>query len=134
MRKRVVLSNTNALEIKGMEDLNTKNIGRESSRCKVFGLSESVVDSLRALSAFQPAQGWNMFRKPSVLWREQSIRIAQIMADLEKGEGSKARRMILTGDKGSGKSVMLLQAMGVAFLKGWIVVSIPDGLDSHLQS
>ena len=131
-RNRIVLSNTNALEVRGLEDLNAKNMGRESSKCQMFGLSVQVVDSLRAVDAFKRTQGWHMFRKPSVLWRGQSIRMAQTMANLDRHRGSEARRLILVGEKGSGKSVLLLQATAMAFLKGWIVINLPDGMCSHL--
>ena len=128
MRKRIVLSNTNALEVQGLEDLNRKNMANEGSRGQVLGLPVDLVDSLRAVEAFKPIQGWNMFRRPSVLWREQSIRMAQLITKSDKDGKTENRRMVLTGDKGSGKTVMLLQAMAAAFLNGWIVINIPDGL------
>ncbi|KAI9693631.1 MAG: 37S ribosomal protein S23 mitochondrial [Bathelium mastoideum] len=129
MRKRIVLSNTNALEVQGLQKLNPKNIAREDSKCRVLALSDELVDPLRAVEAFKPTQGWNMFRKPSVLWREQSIQMAQIISSLDKRGENEVRRMVLSGEKGSGKTVMLLQAMAVAFLKGWVVINIPDAKD-----
>jgi len=36
-------------------------------------------------------------------------------------------RHIFTGERGSGKSVLLLQAMATAFEKNWVVISIPEG-------
>jgi hypothetical protein len=38
-------------------------------------------------------------------------------------------RCVLTGVKGTGKSVLQLQAMAVALQRGWILVHIPDGHD-----
>jgi small subunit ribosomal protein S29 len=125
MRKRIVLSNTNAFEVQ--EELTAQNIAELCSRCKVFSLPAPVVDSLRAVEAFKPNQGWSMFRKPSVLWRDESVQLAhQINAVNAQGKQD-TRRLLLAGEKGSGKTVMLLQAMAAAFVKEWVVVNIPDG-------
>jgi small subunit ribosomal protein S29 len=35
--------------------------------------------------------------------------------------------MVIDGDRISGKSMMLLHAITTAFLRGWIVLNIPDG-------
>jgi hypothetical protein len=40
-----------------------------------------------------------------------------------------AARWVLTGVKGTGKSVLQLQAMALALQRGWILVHIPDGHD-----
>ncbi|KAI9700606.1 MAG: 37S ribosomal protein S23 mitochondrial [Bogoriella megaspora] len=129
MRKRVVLSNTNALEVQGMQDLSLKNMASEESRRRVLKLPGPLVDSLRALEAFKPNQGWSLFRNPSVLWREESIRLAQVISNLDKFQGGEARRILLSGEKGSGKTVMALQVMAMALLKGWVVINIPDAKD-----
>jgi small subunit ribosomal protein S29 len=36
-------------------------------------------------------------------------------------------RRVIYGERGSGKSVLALQAKAMALLKGWIVVHIPEG-------
>lgn len=44
-----------------------------------------------------------------------------------KGEERYARR-ILDGTKGSGRSILLAQAMNWAVQSGWVVISIPNGM------
>ena len=40
----------------------------------------------------------------------------------------KFQRAVLCGPKGSGKSVLLLQAMSWALQRGWLVINIPNGI------
>ena len=40
------------------------------------------------------------------------------------------QRAVVCGPKGSGKSVLLLQAMTWALQRGWLVISIPNGISS----
>lgn len=126
MRKRIVLSNTNALEVMGLEDLGFNNVGSEELTAKVMGLSGSTVDSLRASEAFKVTQGWNLFRRPAVLVREESVVCANILegAQVER----KTERLVVDGGRVAGKSLMLLHAMATAFIKGWIVLNIADSM------
>ncbi|QSZ35221.1 hypothetical protein DSL72_008089 [Monilinia vaccinii-corymbosi] len=124
LRKRIVLSNTNALEVEGLEDLGPQNIGNEGLVAKVVGLSGSTVDSLRASEAFKITQGWNLFRRPAILIREESLLCAKILEEAETGK--KTERLVIDGGRVSGKSLMLLHAMASAFVKGWIVLNIAD--------
>jgi len=82
------------------------------------------VDSLRAVEAFKPGQGWSFFRRPACLVRKENVELAQII----DRPGGKTTRKIICGEKGVGKSVLLLEAMAMAFMKGWIVVNIPEGI------
>lgn len=125
MRKRVVLSNTNALEVKDLEDAEEKIMTDPRSIGKVVGIPGSLVDRLRIVQAFQPTQGWRMFRRPAMLVREETIQYGEMMQNLAARQESVRR--VLVGERASGKSVMLLQAMTMAMLKGWVVISIPDG-------
>lgn len=60
-----------------------------------------------------------------MLIRQDGIKLAEI---LEKGEQEKSSQvLIIEGDRATGKSMMLLQAMAAAFAKGWIVLHIPEG-------
>jgi small subunit ribosomal protein S29 len=127
MRKRIVLSNTNALPVQ-MEDLEKETLADKRLVGSVVGLPENVVDSLRAAEAFKPTQGWGLFRRPGILIREESVVLSERLAEVEKTKGS--FRMVIDGDRVSGKSMMLLHAMTAAFLRGWIVVNIPDGQSS----
>lgn len=132
IRKRIVLSNTNALEVKGLKDLDWEN-GRSAKLAElenqVVGLTNDTVDALRALEAFEHTQGWSLFRRPATLVRKETVEMARALEGAEGNEGAekKAVRKILFGEKGSGKSVLLLQAQAMALQRGWIVVHLPNG-------
>lgn len=124
MRKRVVLSNTNAFEVPDLVDIDAQNILDEQSAGKVMGLPGPVVDQLRAIDAFKPTQGWSLFRRPAMLVREEGVQLAKSL--IAVAEGKQSTRLILDGDRGTGKSMMAIQAQIAAFLNGWIVINIPD--------
>jgi len=124
LRKRVVLSNTNALEVQGLEDLSAKNAAEESSCGQVLGLPNEAVDALRAVRAFKPTQGWSLFRRPSTLMTRHTHKLAKAIAAVESNKSTS--RLILTGEKGSGKSVLQLQALATAFLRGFVIIHIPE--------
>ena len=128
MRKRVVLSNTNALEIPNMRELNADNVSDAELRAKVTGIPGRVVSQLRAVEAFKSVQSWALFRAPGTLMRTETLQLGKIFEDVtSKRGGSKVARKVLVGARGSGKSIHLLQAMTMAFLKNWIVINIPEG-------
>jgi len=130
LRKRIVLSNTNALEVDGMQDLSRDMSGRlEKMVGKVVGLEGSTVDGLRAVEAFKTTQGWGLFRRPGVLIREESAELGRRMVGVEKGK--ETLRVVVDGAKGAGKSMLLLQAMATAFVRGWIVLNVPEGMFSR---
>lgn len=130
LRKRIVLSNTNALEVEGLEDLGLSNVTSEGLVAKVMGLSGSTVDSLRASEAFKITQGWSLFRRPAVLVREESVMCAKMLEEAEAEK--KTLTLVVDGGRVSGKSLMLLHAMTTAFIKGWIVLNIADSMSSLL--
>lgn len=130
MRNRIILSNTNALPVQ-MEDLETDTLADKRLIGSVVGLPENVVDSLRAAEAFKITQGWGLFRRPAMLIRDETTQLAERMFESEQKKTSV--RMIIDGDRVSGKSMMLLQAMTAAFLRNWIVLHIPEG-KSHVFS
>ena len=148
IRKRIVLSNTNALEVPGLQELSKENSTDEVLRSKVMALPDELVDSLRAVEAFKVNQGWSFFRKPATLIREEAFEMSRLMDEIavksldKRLEGSGAEdqrgrtiRRIIYGERAAGKSVLLLQVMSMAFLKGWIVINIPEGIRnlSHLN-
>jgi hypothetical protein len=51
----------------------------------------------------------------------------KISGEGDAAEKGKVVKKIITGLKGSGKTVHLLQAMAMGFLKKWVVVTVPDG-------
>ncbi|KXX78707.1 hypothetical protein MMYC01_204566 [Madurella mycetomatis] len=123
-RKRITLSNDNALPVPWLTDMGPGDLLDPGNVAKVLSLPADVQDQLRAIEAFKPTQCWNMFRKPSVLVRNETVdmmgRIQKAIAD------NKTARLVLTGEKVTGKSLMLLQAMAHAYLNDWIVIHVPD--------
>lgn len=128
IRKRIVLSNTNALEVQGLNDITAQSMTDENLRGHVLGIPGPVVDQLRAVEAFKVAQGWPLFRRPAMLMRKDTLELAKEIEDISARTQDKIIRRVLVGERGSGKTVMLLQAMTMAFLKGWVVINIPEGM------
>ncbi|QYS98191.1 Mitochondrial ribosomal protein of the small subunit [Trichoderma simmonsii] len=126
-RKRIQLSNNSALPVTGIESLEAATMARAESGGKMFAVPDQVVDQLRALEAFKTTQTWNLFRKPHVLVRKETVELmSKLEASVEKKEAFKC---VLTGSALSGKSLTLLQAMSYALLNEWVVIHIPEGQD-----
>ena len=126
-RKRIVLSNTNAIPVSGMPQFSIESLGNEELRGIVLAIPMvPVVDQLRAVEAFKTTQGWKFFRQPGMLVRNETVEYGRLLEELESKK--KTLRRVLVGDRGSGKSLMALQAMTVGFLRGWTVINIPEGI------
>jgi small subunit ribosomal protein S29 len=129
-RKRIQLSNDNALEVRGLAELNADNIVDHDAVGSVVGLPEQLIDQLRAVEAFKPTQNWSLFRSPHMLVRKETV---DFLKDLtEKVQDKKTVRTVVTGEKGSGKSILGLQAMSAGFLKNWVVINIPEGMAPYM--
>lgn len=129
LRKRIVLSNFNALEVQDLKDVAVESTSNEDMQGHVLGIPEPLVDQLRVVEAFKVYQGWRLYRRPAMLVRREMIEYAKLMDDIGEEDGTKQTvRRVLVGERGSGKSIMLLQAMAAAFLKGWVVINLPDGI------
>ncbi|KAJ5325642.1 hypothetical protein MYU51_000473 [Penicillium brevicompactum] len=130
MRKRIVLSNPNALEVEGMNDLSVETMVDSRLRGSVLGLPLPMIDQLRAVQAFKPKQGWSIFRRPGTVLRRDTIEMGRLFEEIsgetETPKKGKVVKKIISGIKGSGKSVHLLQAMAIGFLKNWVVITVPD--------
>ncbi|KAJ5291864.1 hypothetical protein N7478_001115 [Penicillium angulare] len=130
MRKRIVLSNPNALEVEGMQDLSAETMIDARLRGSVLGLPVPMLDQLRAVQAFQPKQGWSLFRRPGTILRRDAVEMGRLFAKIsgsgEEAEKGQVVKRVVTGLKGSGKTVHLLQAMAMGFLKNWVVITVPD--------
>ncbi|KAI9739507.1 MAG: 37S ribosomal protein S23 mitochondrial [Cirrosporium novae-zelandiae] len=127
-KKRIVLSNTNALEVPNVQDFTIQSLGDANVQGHMLSLPGKLVDQLRAVEAFKPTQGWAMFRKPSTLMRKETLDLSKIMDEISTTKG-KNHRVIVTGQRGAGKSMLLLQGMATAFLKQWVVIHIPEAQD-----
>ncbi|KEF51937.1 uncharacterized protein A1O9_11927 [Exophiala aquamarina CBS 119918] len=125
-RKRIVLSNTNALEVYGMETLSVETIGQEESLGRMMAFPGELLDQLRDSQAFKTTQNWNLFRRPATMIRSETLDIAKNVEEVDKREGKNVKYLV-TGERGSGKSILMLQAMSMAFMKKWVVLSIPEG-------
>lgn len=137
LRKRIVLSNTNALEVQGIQDLNLHNMAEQSQIGQVLGLNGGLLDQLREINAFKPTQNWNMFRKPGTLIRRESVELARTLMDVMAGyaeDKPRTVRQIVAGDRGTGKSLMLLQVAAMAFLNEWVVINVPEGMFGELKA
>ncbi|KAJ4352704.1 hypothetical protein N0V95_004029 [Ascochyta clinopodiicola] len=131
-RKRIVLSNDNALEVSSLKNLDKSNVLSPQHEGRVMGLPEPVVDALRHVEAFKTTQGWSFFRRPAVLMRKEAIQLAALFKEAEEaaaGKDKKTIRRILTGQRMSGKSTLLLQGLSMAFLRQWFVISLPECQD-----
>ncbi|QIW96782.1 hypothetical protein AMS68_002300 [Peltaster fructicola] len=117
IRKRIVLSNTNALEIRGLHRFQKDNISAsslEKMRGSFLAFDEATIDALRALQAFKTSQSWSMFRTAATLVRHDTITLARVIEQQttdSAGDNPSAASLVLFGERGSGKSVLQLQAM-----------------------
>ncbi|KAL6356509.1 hypothetical protein LRP88_10110 [Fusarium phalaenopsidis] len=91
-RKRIQLSNNSALPVEGLDSLDQKNMTLDESAGKVFAIPDNVVDHLRALEAFKTTQSWNLFRRPHVLLRKETVELMKrLEASAEKKEALKCQ-------------------------------------------
>jgi small subunit ribosomal protein S29 len=128
LRKRLVLSNTNALEVQGMQDLSVETMVDSRLRGAVLGLPMEMLHQMKAAQAFKPTQGWFLFRRPGIVLRRETLEMGRLFERIGTGdEKGKVVKKVITGVRGSGKSVHLLQAIAMGFLKRWIVITVPEG-------
>ncbi|EXJ79190.1 hypothetical protein A1O3_08691 [Capronia epimyces CBS 606.96] len=125
-RHRIVLSNTNALEVPGMEDWSKENMVDVQNAGHVLGLDGALLDKLRDCKAFKTTQNWSLFRRPATLIRSETIKIGQEMQDINRSQDTKTVRQLITGERASGKSILGLQAMCMAFMNDWLVLNVPE--------
>lgn len=124
-RKRIVLSNNNAIPVHGSPRLDADNMTAPDSAGKVFRIPEDTLDQLRASEAFKSSQTWGLFHSPHTLVRPETVELCAGMK--QKAAKGETHRVVISGDRAAGKSVVLLQAMANAFLNGWVVINIPEG-------
>ncbi|KAH9994905.1 mitochondrial ribosomal death-associated protein 3-domain-containing protein [Xylariaceae sp. FL0662B] len=123
-RKRIQLSNDNALAVPGLQEMTTKNLVNPNSVGRVVGLPPAIVDQLRACEAFKPTQNWHLFRSPHLLIRHETVDLVNQITDaIAKKE---TLRTVITGEKGSGKSILGLQALSAGFMNEYVVIHIPE--------
>lgn len=124
-RKRIVLSNNNAIRVDGLKTMDVDNLALPESAGEVFKIPAPTIDQLRSSEAFKSSQTWNLFHSPHALVRPETVAVCGKM--LEAADQGKTARMVVAGDRGAGKSMVLVQAMVNAFLHKWVVIHIPEG-------
>jgi len=152
IRDRIVLSSTNAPQLT-LPELTVVTSTHKPAVGSLFAFSNSDVDKLRILEAFRRGQDWKFFHRPSTVMRFESLILGEKMARIQGeevverppidygviregdetvvvGEVNKGtfHRMVICGPKGSGKSVLMLQAMAWALQREWVIISIPNGI------
>jgi small subunit ribosomal protein S29 len=116
-----------------MDNLSVQNMANNEFVGQMLGLTGPLLDQLRDSAAFKRSQNWNMFRRPATLIREHTVNMGKTINDLHAATGQNAR-CLLTGERGSGKSILMLQAMCMAFMQEWLVINIPEGETSSIIS
>lgn len=124
-RKRVVLSNNNAIPVNGLSVMDEKNLANPESAGNVLKIPGFTIDQLRASEAFKSNQTWGMFHSPHTLVRPETVTVCRRM--LEDAAEKRTARLVVAGEKTAGKSIVLIQAMANAFLNDWVVILIPEG-------
>ncbi|EIM86567.1 uncharacterized protein STEHIDRAFT_147130 [Stereum hirsutum FP-91666 SS1] len=71
---------------------------------------------------------WRLLSKPVSVVRDMTLDLVQKL-DAASSKSSEGNRFVLGGPKGSGKSLLLLQAVEYAAASNWLVLYIPRGID-----
>ncbi|KAF2759339.1 hypothetical protein EJ05DRAFT_485368 [Pseudovirgaria hyperparasitica] len=129
VRRSVILTNDNALEVHGIPKLERKAIESLEIEGKMVRLMDSTVDQLRAVEAFKHNQGWKYFRHPSMIMTKAAVKMVNTLKRITDGVEPETVRTVVIGETTCGKSTLLLQAIAAAFLKGWIVLNLPNSID-----
>ncbi|WQF77596.1 Putative small ribosomal subunit protein mS29 [Colletotrichum destructivum] len=126
-RKRITLSNNNALAVEGLQDVGRETLAVAENKGSVVALPDQLVDQLRTLEAFKTTQNWGLFRRPHMLVRGETVKLVKRLDGAVNER--QTLRMVLTGDKVVGKSMLLLQGLSHALLNNWVVINIPEAQD-----
>lgn len=126
-RKKIVLSNSNALAVPDLEELQAGHLATAQSQQvgRMLAIPDDLVDKLRAIEAFKATQNLHLFRRPSLLLRSDA---AALTSRLQKEVGSEQKtvRVVVDGERISGKSTVLQHVQAQGFLNEWLVFAIPE--------
>lgn len=125
-RKRVQLTNNNAFVVPGLAELSAENITDPAAVGQIVGLPDDLVDQLRLVEAFKSTQQWGLFRSPHMLIRQETVDF--IKGITEAVSRKETVRTVITGPRGTGKSMIGLQTLSAGFLNNYIVINIPEGM------
>ncbi|EEY18586.1 37S ribosomal protein S23 [Verticillium alfalfae VaMs.102] len=124
-KKKRELSNNNAAVVPGLPVADASAMVSKENLGRIIGMPDKLIDQLRALESFKTTQNWGLFRKPHMLVRKETV---QMMERLNEAAAEKQTlSTVLTGERISGKSLLLMQAMSYALLNNWVVIHIPEG-------
>ncbi|KAK6227310.1 hypothetical protein QIS74_00865 [Colletotrichum tabaci] len=93
-RKRITLSNNNALAVEGLQDVGRETLAVAEHKGSVVALPDQLVDQLRTLEAFKTTQNWGLFRRPHMLVRGETVKLAKRLDGAVKER--QTLRMVLT--------------------------------------
>ncbi|TQN74111.1 37S ribosomal protein S23 [Colletotrichum shisoi] len=93
-RKRITLSNNNALAVEGLQDVGRETLAVAVNKGSVVALPDQLVDQLRTLEAFKTTQNWGLFRRPHMLVRGETVKLAERLDGAVKER--QTLRMVLT--------------------------------------
>lgn len=136
-KEEIALKNQNALSVMGLKELDPNQLTQDSKnvRGRVFAIPRKLVDGLANAKVFKKTQRWGLFNRPGFLVTDDTIRLAGLVQDMTTGKSSgKSISRIITGRKGAGKTLYLLQAATLALLQKWIVISVPEGKRTKAQT
>ena len=111
-----------------MQDFTAELVVEAGLQGQVIGIPGPLIDRLRAVEAFKPTQSWSYFRRPGTLIRKETVQYGELFNETSQNGETRTVRRVIHGERGSGKTVLLLQAMIMAFLKDWVVINLPDGM------
>ena len=110
-----------------MENWSKENLTNPELTGKMMGLNGDLLDQLRDAKAFQRTQNWSLFRRPATLIRNETIAIGKDVGQINSGQERETIKYLVAGEKASGKSILVLQTMCMAYMNDWIVLNVPDG-------
>ncbi|RMZ82998.1 hypothetical protein DV737_g1748, partial [Chaetothyriales sp. CBS 132003] len=130
-RTRIVLSNTNALPVRDLENMSVANLADEARVGSLLGLDDELLEQLRDAKLFKRGQNWSLFHRPATLVRRETVELGRVVQQINEAADSArpVARQLITGARQSGKSVLLLQAASMAYTSKWVVVDVPDAID-----
>ncbi|KAG2171476.1 hypothetical protein INT43_009137 [Umbelopsis isabellina] len=98
----------------------------EESVNKIFALPEEATSNLEVFKYPKTlAKEFDLLNKVSLIARQSSLDLVNKI-DQAGSDSSKSTRIILTGEPGSGRSSVLLQAVSFALSRKWLVIYIPE--------
>ncbi|KAK9449371.1 mitochondrial 37S ribosomal mS29 domain-containing protein [Limtongia smithiae] len=101
----------------------------ESAETRVAFYAPKTVDYLEKLGAVYPKQYFNLFSEAATIIRKESTELHAFLKAAKESTPATATSVLLTGAAGSGKSVVLQQAIAFAQKEGYFVLHFPDAED-----